>query len=62
MIRHNDIEVIKDRTVFRIDAPLGTKIFNGDRSLSIDFDIISLNGEMFLAKHVLEMASKGQNG
>ena len=57
-------ELVKryDRNVFRIEAPPGTKIFNGDRALDVDFDIVSLNGEMFLAKDVLEMARTGARG
>jgi hypothetical protein len=37
-------------------------IFNGDRALHVDFDIVSVNGEMFLAKDVLEMARTGAKG
>ena len=37
-------------------------IFNGDRALHVDFDIVSVNGEMFLAKDVLEMARTGARG
>ena len=62
MTNQNEIAVIQDRNVFRIDAPPGTKMFNGDRAINIDFDIVSVNGEMFLAKEVLEMASKGLKG
>jgi hypothetical protein len=54
--------IIKDGHVFRIEAPAGTKIFNGDRAMNVDFDIVSLNGEMFLAEHVLEMARTGEKG
>ena len=57
-----EIAVIKDRKVFRIEAPPETKIFNGDRALHVDFDIVSVNGEMFLAKDVLEFAPTGQRG
>jgi hypothetical protein len=45
-----------------IEAPPETKIFQGDRELNVDFDIMSVNGEMFLAKHVLEMARTGEKG
>ena len=58
----NEIAIIKDRNVFRIDAPPGTKIYHGDRALDVDFDIASLDGEMFLAKDVLEMARTGAKG
>jgi hypothetical protein len=58
----NEIAIIRDRNVFRIEAPPGTNIFNGDRALDVDFDIVSLNGEMFLAKDVLEMARTGAKG
>jgi hypothetical protein len=57
-----EIAIIKDRQVYRIEAPLQTKIFHGDRALNVDFDIVSLNGEMFLAKHILEMARTGEKG
>ncbi len=57
-----EIAVIKDRKVFRIEAPPGTKIFNGDRALEVEVDIVSVNEEIFLAKHVLGMASKGEKG
>jgi hypothetical protein len=58
----NGIAIIKDRNVFRIEAPPGTRIYNGDRALDVDFDIVSVNGEMFLAKDVLELARTGQKG
>jgi hypothetical protein len=62
MSNQNQIAIIRDRNVFRIDAPPGTKIYHGDRALDIDFDIVSVNGEMFLAKDVLEMARTGAKG
>jgi hypothetical protein len=58
----NEIAIIKDRNVFRIEAPPGTRIYHGDRALNVDFDIVSVNGEMFLAKDVLELARTGQKG
>jgi hypothetical protein len=57
-----EIAIIRDGKVFRVEAPPETKIFQGDRALNVDFDIVSVGGEMFLAKHVLEMASKGEKG
>jgi len=54
--------IIRDGHAFRIEAPSGTKIFHGDRSKDVDFDILSVGGEMFLAKHVLEMARTGEKG
>jgi len=57
-----EIAIIRDGKVFRVEAPPETKIFRGDRALNVDFDIVSVGGEMFLAKHVLEMASKGEKG
>jgi hypothetical protein len=57
-----DIAIIKDRNVFRIETPSGTKIYNGDRAMDVDFDIVSVEGEMFLAKDVLEMARTGSKG
>ena len=59
---NDQIVIIRDRNVFRIDAPPRTKIFNGDRDLGIDFDIVSVDGEMYLACHVMEFARTGQNG
>jgi hypothetical protein len=57
-----EIAIIKDRNVFRILAPPGTRIYHGDRAMNVDFDIVSVNGEMFLAKDVLEMARTGARG
>jgi hypothetical protein len=57
-----EIAIIKDRQLFRIEAPSGTRILNGDRAMNVDFDIVSVNGDMFLAKHVLEMARTGEKG
>jgi hypothetical protein len=57
-----EIAIIEDRSLFRIAAPPGTKIFNGDRAMNVDFDIVSENGEMYLAKHVLNMAWTGEKG
>jgi hypothetical protein len=45
----NEIAIIKDRNVLRIEVPPGTKLHHGDRALNVDFDIVSLDGEMFLA-------------
>lgn len=59
---NTQIAIIKDRNVFRVEAPQGTKVFNGDRAMNVDFDIVSVNGEMFLAKHVLEMSRTGEKG
>jgi hypothetical protein len=59
---NTEIAVIKDRKVFRIEAPPETKVFNGDRALNVDFDIVSVDGEMFLAKDILEFARTGQRG
>jgi hypothetical protein len=56
----NEIAIIKERNVFRIEAPPGTRIYNGERALNVDFDIVSANGEMYLARDVLELARTGQ--
>jgi hypothetical protein len=53
-----EIAIIKDGKVLRVEAPPETKIFRGDRALNVDFDIVSVHEEMFLAKHVLEMARR----
>ncbi len=57
-----EIAIIKDGKVFRIEAPQSAKIFTGDRALNVDFDILSLDGEMYLARHVLELARTGEKG
>jgi len=58
----NEIAIIRDRNVFRIEVPPGIRIYHGDRALNVDFDIVSLDGEMFLAKDVLELARTGEKG
>jgi hypothetical protein len=58
----NEIAIIRDRIVFRIVAPPGTKIYHGDRAMDVDFDIVCADGEMLLAKDVLEMARTGARG
>jgi hypothetical protein len=30
--------------------------------MNVDFDILSVDGEMFLARHVLDMARTGEKG
>jgi hypothetical protein len=35
----SEIAIIRDRNVFRILAPPGTKIYHGDRAMDVDFDI-----------------------
>jgi len=57
-----EIAIIKDRKVFRIEAPESANVWNGDRALDCDFDMVSVDGEFFLAKHVLEKAAKGEKG
>jgi hypothetical protein len=61
-MRTTQIAIIRDGHAFRIEAPARTKIFNGDRAMNVDFDIVSLDGEMYLARRVLEMARTGENG
>jgi hypothetical protein len=56
------IAIIRDRIVFRIVAPPGTKIYHGDRSRDVDFDIVNAEGEMFLPRDVLEMARTNARG
>ena len=57
-----EIAIIKDRKVFRVEAPPGTKIFHEDRAQDVDFDIVCVDGEMCLSRHVLEMARTGEKG
>jgi hypothetical protein len=61
-MRAKQIAIIRDGHAFRIEAPAGTKIFHADRSMEVDFDIVSVDGEMYLAKHVLDMARTGKKG
>ena len=61
-MKTTQIAIVKDGHVFRIEAPSGTKIFQGDRSMDVDFDIVCVDGEMFLARHVLDMARTGEKG
>jgi hypothetical protein len=56
------IAIVRDGHAFRIEAPAGTKIFHGDRSMDVDFDIVCVDGEMYLARHVLELARTGKKG
>jgi hypothetical protein len=58
----SEIVIIKDGKAYRIEAPESVKIWNGDRALDCDFDMVSLDGEFFLSKHVLEMARTGEKG
>ncbi len=57
-----EIAIIKEGNVYKIEAPPETKLFDGDRALNVDFDIVSVNGEMFLAKQILEFARTGHKG
>jgi hypothetical protein len=57
-----EIAIIKDGKVFRVETPHSAKIFTGDRAMNVDFDILSVDGEIYLAKHVLEMARTGEKG
>ncbi len=57
-----EIAIIKDRKVYRIEAPQGTKIFRGDRAQDVDFDIVVADGVHYLAQHVLEMARTEAKG
>jgi hypothetical protein len=57
-----EITIIHDRKIYRIEAPPGSKIFNGDRAQAVDFDIVVADGVHYLASHVLEMARTGEKG
>lgn len=61
-MKQTEIAIITQAKVYRIEAPPGTKIFNGDRQANVDFDIVCVEGDMFLAKEVLDMAAKGERG
>jgi hypothetical protein len=39
------IAIIKDGHAFRIEAPARTKIFNGDRAMSVDSDFVCVSGK-----------------
>jgi hypothetical protein len=55
-----EIAIIKDGKVFRVEALHFVNVSNGNRAMNVDFDILSVDGEMYLAKHVLEMARTGE--
>jgi hypothetical protein len=64
------IAISKDGHVYQIEAPARTKIFYG-RGFRIPdgsstswscFDQICLDGELYLARHVLDMARVGETG
>jgi hypothetical protein len=57
-----EIAIVRDRKIYRIEAPPGTKVFNGDRAQAVDFDIVVADGVHYLASHVLEMARIGEKG
>jgi hypothetical protein len=57
-----EIAIVKDGKVFRIEAPPGTKLFHGDRTQAVGFDIVVADGDHYLASHVLEMARTGEKG
>jgi hypothetical protein len=57
-----EIAIVKEGKVFRIEAPPGTKVFNGDRAQAVDFDIVVADGVHYLASHLLEMARTGEKG
>jgi hypothetical protein len=57
-----EIAIIRDRKIYRIEAPRGTRVFNGDRAQAADFDIVVADGVHYLASHVLEMARTGEKG
>jgi hypothetical protein len=62
--------MIKDGHAYQIEAPARMKIFYGRDFRMPDgsstpwsyFDQICLDGELYLARHVLEMARVGENG
>jgi hypothetical protein len=56
------IGIVRDGHAYQIEAPARTKIFYGDRSMWVHFDLVCLDGEMYLARHVLDMARTGENG
>jgi hypothetical protein len=62
MTMTNEIAIIRDGKVYRILAPPGTRIYHGDRAMDLVFDLVAVNGGMFLARQVLEMARTGVRG
>jgi hypothetical protein len=59
----SELAIIREGTVYWVEAPAGIKIYHGDRSLGIDFDQISLgDGELYLPRHILELARRGEKG
>jgi hypothetical protein len=61
-MRTKQIAIIKDGHVFRIEESARTKIFHGDRAQDVDFDIVPLDGEIYLARGILETARTGEKG
>jgi hypothetical protein len=61
-MKTTQIAIIRDGHAFRIEAPARTKIFHGDRSMDVDFDIVCVDGEMHLPRGVLQMAATGKHG
>ena len=55
------IAIVTRGNVFRVEAPQSVKIWNG-APLGCDFDMVSVEGDFFLAKHVLDMARTGERG
>jgi len=49
-----EIAIIKDGRGFRIEAPASAKVWNGDRTLDCDFDMVSVDGEFFLTTGTLQ--------
>jgi len=43
-------------------SPESVKTWNRDRALDCHFDMVSVDGEFFLAKPMLEMARTGEKG
>jgi hypothetical protein len=61
-MRTKQIAIMKDGHAFRIEAPARAKIFHAEPSLDVDFDILCVDGEMYLARRVLELARSGLKG
>ncbi len=52
----DEFAIIKDGRVFHAEAPQSAKISTGNRAMNVDLDILSVDGEMYSARHLLVLA------
>jgi hypothetical protein len=61
-MKTTQIVIISEGRAFRIKEPARLKIFHEDRAQDVDFDIVCVDGEMYLARDVLKLARTGRMG